>query len=144
AMPFAFVIHYFLSDIALIFAAFLLFIIGIKVSNRYMAMHRLGHDPSAIVLDEVVGIWLLLAMMPLTLNAYILGFLAFRFFDIAKPWPICSIDKRLRGGTGVMLDDVIAAIYPVALTVLASFIMARTGTLEYKDMFFAWLNSNAF
>lgn len=75
------------------------------------ASDRLGeHDHSGIVWDEFVGIWLTLLLLPATLSGLILGFLLFRFFDVLKPWPIGWLDRRVHGGLGVMLDDLVAAL----------------------------------
>ena len=75
------------------------------------------HDHSAIVWDEFVGYWLTIAIAMLYtgnhLHVYwlLLGFVLFRFFDIVKPFPIGLLDKKVHGGVGIMLDDIIAAIY---------------------------------
>lgn len=75
------------------------------------ASDRLGeHDHSGIVWDEFVGIWLTLLLLPATLSGLILGFLLFRFFDVLKPWPIGWLDRRIHGGLGIMLDDLVAAL----------------------------------
>lgn len=73
---------------------------------------RLGvHDHGGIVLDEIVAMLAVLAVTPRSPGWVLLAFLAFRFFDIAKPWPIREADHRLTGGLGIMLDDVLAAVY---------------------------------
>jgi phosphatidylglycerophosphatase A len=73
---------------------------------------RLGvHDHGGIVFDELVGQWLVLVITPHTPGWYLLAFLLFRLMDIRKPWPIREADHRLQGGTGIMLDDVLAAGY---------------------------------
>jgi phosphatidylglycerophosphatase A len=81
------------------------------------AAKRLGvHDHPAIVFDEVAG--MLLTLLPAAGAAWwhlALGFVLFRIFDIAKPWPIRDIDHRLHGGLGIMLDDLMAAVYAAAL-----------------------------
>jgi len=93
--------------LALIGAAFVL---GVAVCRR--ASHALGvHDHGGIVWDEFVGIWLVLAFMPLSWGAWLAAFVAFRAFDILKPWPIGWLDKRVTGGLGIMIDDVVAAGY---------------------------------
>lgn len=74
------------------------------------------HDHSGIVIDEVVGYLITMIMVPVNIWTLIIGFLLFRFFDIAKPWPIRWLDKRVEGGTGIMIDDVVAGIF--ALIVL--------------------------
>ena len=80
------------------------------------ASDRLGeHDHSGIVWDEFVGIWLTLMLLPATVSGLILGFLLFRLFDVLKPWPIGWLDRRVHGGLGVMLDDLVAALFAVGL-----------------------------
>lgn len=66
------------------------------------------HDHGSIVWDEVAGMFITFLMLPLTVPYLVAGFLLFRLFDILKPWPIGIIDKRLHGGTGIMLDDILA------------------------------------
>ena len=82
------------------------------------------HDPGWIVIDELVGQWLCFAFVP-EWNALNLAasFILFRFFDILKPAPIKQIDKKLKGGLGVMFDDVVAGIFAgVILLLLKKFI----------------------
>ncbi len=67
-------------------------------------------DPSCIVWDEFVGLWIALAGFPPTWPWLVAGFLIFRYFDIVKPWPIRVIDKKVPGGLGIMLDDILAGI----------------------------------
>ncbi len=73
-----------------------------------------AHDHPGIVLDEIVALLLAaLAVPDRSLPALALLFVLFRVFDIAKPWPIRDVDHRLGGGLGIMLDDLIAALYAV-------------------------------
>lgn len=98
-------------------------VIGIWACDR--TARELGaKDPSAIVWDEFVGFFITMLAVPSALLtasygwAWILaGFLAFRLFDIWKPWPIRVIDERVEGGLGIMLDDILAGIM-AALTLL--------------------------
>lgn len=70
-------------------------------------------DPAPVVIDEIAGQWLVLvAVIPDPIQ-YGLGFALFRAFDILKPWPVSWADRAVRGGVGVMLDDVLAAAYAV-------------------------------
>lgn len=69
------------------------------------------HDHPAIVWDEVVGYLVTMAAAPLDWRWALAGFVLFRLFDIAKPWPIRWVDRRLHGGLGIMLDDVLAGLY---------------------------------
>ena len=75
-------------------------------------------DPGAIVIDEVAGMTLSVAAVPLTLATLVLGFLLFRLFDVVKPFP-ANVAQRLPGGVGVMVDDLIAGVYVLALLWLA-------------------------
>ena len=86
--------------------------------HRVCSRHRLGDDP-AIVLDEVAGVWLVLAFVPSGALVMAAGFLLFRLFDIVKPWPVSWADRNIQGGLGVMLDDVVAGIL-VLLTMHAA------------------------
>ena len=92
--------------------------LGLWASHRYMAAYGV-HDPGAIVIDEVVGQWLTLALLPVTPTAYLLGFVLFRITDMVKPWPARWIDRTMADALGVMLDDVVAGIYAGALALLA-------------------------
>lgn len=69
------------------------------------------HDHSGIVWDEFVGYWLTMAAVPFSWQAMLWGFIAFRVFDIIKPWPVRTIDRRVAGGFGIMLDDLVAGVY---------------------------------
>jgi phosphatidylglycerophosphatase A len=76
-------------------------------------------DPGAIVIDEVAAQWLVLLPAPLDPLSYAAGFLLFRIFDIWKPWPVEWADRRIHGGLGIMLDDLLAAVYAVlALSII--------------------------
>lgn len=119
AVPFAWAIHSLAGQWALMAAAALLLPVGIWASNTYMHSRNTKHDPREIVVDEVAGVWLLLSVLPLSLNGYIAGFILFRFFDIIKPWPVSWVDRNTPGGLGVMLDDIAAALYPMVLLGLA-------------------------
>ena len=68
------------------------------------------HDHGGIVWDEFVGYWITLFMAPPGWIWPLVGFVLFRVFDIAKPWPIKWADEKVEGGLGIMLDDVIAGI----------------------------------
>lgn len=77
------------------------------------------HDHGAIVWDEFVGVFIVLAAVPtLSLPWILTAFLFFRFFDILKPFPIRFFDKKLESGFGIMVDDVLAAIYAVIVIFL--------------------------
>lgn len=75
------------------------------------------HDHPAIVFDETWAMAAVIAFSPPGLRAVLVGFLAFRFFDIVKPWPIGHIDQNVAAGFGIMLDDAVAAVFALALVV---------------------------
>jgi phosphatidylglycerophosphatase A len=75
-------------------------------------------DPGYIVIDEVAAQFLVLAAAPLDWRAYAAGFILFRVFDIWKPPPVRQVERAVPGGLGIMLDDVIAAIYALILLVI--------------------------
>lgn len=85
------------------------FLLGIYFCHR--TARKLGvHDHGGIVWDEFVGYWLTMIAVPLTWYWVLAGFVLFRIFDMIKPWPIGVIDRRVGGGFGIMLDDVLAAV----------------------------------
>ena len=69
-----------------------------------------GIDPGPVIIDEVLGMLVTLAFIPVGLSGAIAGFLLFRIFDVAKPYPAGRLE-RLHGGLGVMADDAMAAVY---------------------------------
>lgn len=85
------------------------FVFGVWLCDRATAV--LGeHDHPGIVIDEVVGYFVALVVVPPNLVWLGLSFLVFRLFDILKPWPIGWLDRKVEGGLGIMLDDLIAGI----------------------------------
>lgn len=68
-------------------------------------------DPSSIVCDEIAGTLVGFFMVPFTFFNALLVFIIFRFFDILKPYPIGLIDKRVEGGLGIVLDDIVAGLF---------------------------------
>lgn len=72
-------------------------------------------DPGVVVIDEVIGMLITLIGAPNKPLIWLAGFLIFRFFDIAKPFPIRLIDQRINGGIGIVMDDVLAGIYSLIL-----------------------------
>lgn len=86
-----------------------LLFLAILVCNRAVVEEKEA-DPSWIVLDEIVGIWVAMVGAPLEWPVLLIGFLLFRLFDIWKPWPARAAEK-LPAGFGIVLDDVIAGLY---------------------------------
>ncbi len=74
-------------------------------------------DHSGIVWDEIVGFLVTMIAVPASLHSILAGFLLFRLFDVWKPWPVRYFDRSVHGGLGIMLDDLLAAVYAwLALT----------------------------
>ncbi|OZB61188.1 MAG: phosphatidylglycerophosphatase A [Lysobacterales bacterium 14-68-21] len=117
-LPWLWMRHLPLPTYALVVA--IVFVIGIwacQVAGRQLGVD----DHRALVIDEFVGQWI--ALVPAVLAPWwtvLAGFVLFRLFDVGKPWPIAWLDRRLKGGLGVMVDDVVAGIFAaVALGLLA-------------------------
>lgn len=81
------------------------------------------HDHGGIVWDEFVGYWVTMIALPVTPLWALAGFGLFRVFDILKPWPIRWIDRRVRGGLGIMLDDLLAGIFALGILQLARWLL---------------------
>lgn len=110
-------------------------VVGIWICDRTSILMDVHDDPH-IVWDEWAGMWITMLPLsyiglgqlthidevPLDWIVLITSFLAFRFFDIVKPYPIGWIDSKVKGGLGIMLDDVIAAAMAILLMAIASFI----------------------
>lgn len=90
-----------------------LFVVGIPICTR--TGNALGvSDHGSIVWDEIIAFMLVLEFTPLSWQWWLAAFALFRLFDIWKPFPIRQCDARLKGGFGVMFDDLLAAIYAIA------------------------------
>ncbi len=97
-----------ISETTLIFLIILFTVLGIWTAT--VIENKKGSDPSIVVIDEVVGQWISLLYIPFTTIPVLLAFILFRFFDIYKPFPIDQ-SQKLKGGYGIMVDDIIAGIY---------------------------------
>lgn len=98
----------------------LAFVLGVWASNIAIARLRID-DPGVVVWDEFVGQWIALLPLVVTPRAWpwvFAGFALFRLFDVWKPWPVSWADRRVKGGLGVMLDDVAAGCYAAAILAL--------------------------
>ena len=99
---------------ALFVVVFVLSLVAIRsMQKRFGVM-----DAPEIVIDEILGVWIALLFAPLLWWTVLLGFAAFRLFDIWKPWPVSWAD-RMHTPVGVMLDDVIAGVMALAVVQLA-------------------------
>ncbi len=81
------------------------------------------HDHHSIVWVEIIGYLITMFMVPKEWMWILIGFILFRAFDILKPWPISFIDRRMGGGLGIMLDDVIAALFSLAIIQIAIYFL---------------------
>ena len=114
----------------LLIITLLIFLYSIIAINKVLS-HFNSDDPKEIVIDEFVGQMLPLLAIPIyenfypTFNLYycIYAFLLFRLFDIWKPYPVNYVDKNIKRGLGIMLDDVIAGIYVIIFMTLSLYIL---------------------
>ncbi|MBR9970451.1 phosphatidylglycerophosphatase A [Magnetospirillum sp. J10] len=119
ALPLAWMLMQWGGTVALLAAAGLCAVVGWWASAVYV--RRTGiDDPKEVVIDEVAGQWLVLAAIPTDPVLYAIGFGLFRLLDIWKPWPASLADRSVGGGLGVMLDDLLAALYGAAALSLFS------------------------
>lgn len=101
------------GTLAVLMAAAIFFVIGIWASG--VAGRALGvADHGGIVIDEIAAFLLVLALTPATIGWWFTAFVLFRVFDIFKPWPIRWADRNIKGGFGVMFDDLLAAVFAIA------------------------------
>lgn len=120
ALPLALLILWW-NTVAGIVMACIIFFIGVQASTKYACAAN-KKDPSEVVIDETAGQCLCLCFAPLTLSGVVAAFLLFRLFDILKPVPIRWIENRFPDGWGIMLDDIMAAVYAGAILLLLRFI----------------------
>jgi len=109
AVPLVLIISYFGPIPAVISLAV---IIPLAVWTSDISQKVLGKDdPPEVVIDEVAGYFVAVFLLPFSWWSFILGFLLFRIFDILKPFPIRMIHKKVKGGIGICLDDIVAGVY---------------------------------
>jgi phosphatidylglycerophosphatase A len=109
AIPFVAVVNYLGKGPS---SVFLVTLCALAFWSAHVAGRRLGvDDPSEVVIDEAAGFCISVFMLPLTFLSFALGFLFFRAFDILKPFPIGVIDKKVKGGLGIVLDDLVAGLF---------------------------------
>lgn len=105
----------YLTPISFLILTALSFVIGCYLCKK--TCEDMGvHDHGSIVWDEFVGVWLCLSAVPELSGYWIaVAFVIFRFFDILKPYPIKIFDQKLENGFGIMIDDVLAAVYGIVV-----------------------------
>lgn len=106
ALPILLAMSFFSLEV-FIFITVVSFLVGIYLCGK-TARDLKMHDHGSIVWDEVAGMMVTFIAIPLNPLSLLLGFLLFRFFDILKPWPISVFDRRVHGGFGIMIDDIVA------------------------------------
>lgn len=108
-------------------------LLGIYICDVMVAALK-REDPSEVVWDEVCGYLITMAFCPFSWVGVVGGFILFRVFDIWKPWPINWSERYFKGGFGVMIDDVIAAIYSgISFHLLVAMIQVFAGA-EQADL----------
>ena len=105
------------------------FVIGVLTANWVIGKTGV-QDPSVVVWDEFIGQWIALLLAPAGWMWMALGFGLFRLFDIWKPWPVSWADRKLHGGVGAMLDDVLAGVYAFATVQLIVALLDANGMLK--------------
>jgi phosphatidylglycerophosphatase A len=115
---------FFMSSDPWRFGVFFAIFIMLSWWLSHKAQEYLGsEDPSEVVIDEILGQTLAIYFIPYSIINLFLIFILFRLFDILKPFPIRNFEKRFRGGGGIVLDDLLAAVYAViAFRVIRNFI----------------------
>lgn len=116
-------VYYLLKDLSLI--QYLLFVLTVFLAGIYICQYTSDalkvHDHPGIVIDEFAGYFITMIAVPISWQSILIGFLLFRLFDIFKPWPISWLDKKVHGGLGIMIDDVVAGFFALAIMHLALF-----------------------
>lgn len=102
--------------------AYLIFVIGFCALSMW-ACERVSrdiniHDHPGMCIDEFAGFFVTMINAPSGWQWILLGFLLFRLFDIWKPWPINILDKKVHGGVGMVLDDIVAGIFAMAVMMI--------------------------
>ncbi len=107
-----YLLHYLIpGDLNYVLIGLIILLTGIGTWACTVVLKEWGHDPSKIVMDETIGVWITLLFIPFNHWYIWLGFGLFRLFDIWKPLGIKSIDEKMDSAFSVMLDDVLAGVY---------------------------------
>lgn len=109
-LPFVYIIAYYYGVYGITFFALLVAVIGIPVADKFAKSLNVK-DPGQIVIDETAGQAITLLAAGTDIYLYVIGFILFRIFDISKPLLIGWADRKVSGGLGIMLDDIIAGVF---------------------------------
>jgi len=100
------------------------FLFGISASEKMESFY--GNDPAEVTIDEMVGMWMSLMLLPFSTPLAVLGFFIFRVLDIVKPFPAKRFEQQ-KGGFGIMMDDVVAGVYTNLILHMVAAIMQFSG-----------------
>ncbi|MCX2682683.1 phosphatidylglycerophosphatase A [Campylobacter sp. MIT 21-1685] len=129
----AFFILKYLSTSTLFLLSVLIFVVSIRIIDEYESRAKI-HDDKHIVIDEVAGVFFALSLASSganTVGCFFLAFFFFRFFDITKPSIIGTVDKRVKGGLGVMLDDMLAGLFAGLLSLVLYGFLSKFGLVMW-------------
>jgi phosphatidylglycerophosphatase A len=101
-----------------------IFIIASILLCEYISRDIHIHDHPGMCIDEFAGFFVTMIHAPLGMSWVCLGFLLFRLFDILKPWPINWLDKKVHGGFGMILDDVVAGLFAMIIIQIVQFFVS--------------------
>ena len=107
-------LRFYIEGVFILYASLILFFVGVAVSTIHSEVIK-KDDPSEIVIDEWVGQWIALWLIPHSFYWGFASFILFRFFDISKLGPVQRMDD-IKSGTGIMMDDVVAGILALLVT----------------------------
>ncbi len=107
-------LRFYIEGVFILYASLILFFVGVAVSTIHSEVIK-KDDPSEIVIDEWVGQWIALWLIPHSFYWGFASFILFRFFDISKLGPVQGMDD-IKSGTGIMMDDVVAGILALLVT----------------------------
>ena len=111
------------ENLIIIIPAIMIFAVyGIYLGNKFEIKY--GKDPSECTVDEVVGTWISLLALPKTIGIIVAAFLIWRILDIIKPPPARGLEK-LKGGLGIMIDDVVSGIYTLIIMHLIVYLLGK-------------------
>ena len=128
ALPIYFLMAQYLDSLSYALATLAIITLGFWICG--ITERALGsHDHGSIVWDEIAGFLVTMFLAPVTWWSIIAGFVLFRAFDIAKPFPISWFDKELKGGFGTVMDDVVAGVF--AWLCLQALLLVDPGTFGW-------------
>ncbi|MCB0389788.1 MAG: phosphatidylglycerophosphatase A [Bdellovibrionales bacterium] len=108
-LPLAYLFYQF-NDYGYVIATFVFTLFSLFICIAYENVFQ-THDPQEVVIDEVAGFLIAMTLLPFTWQAILLAFVLFRVLDILKPFPIGWADKKIKGGLGVLADDIFAGVF---------------------------------